>query len=166
MTSSRRLQSRAFATVAQSGHSVIVRLDKTPRQMKDITDYLHDMRLIYEKKEQFMVLYDCLGLDVLEKKYIDVQVQFMRDQAEKTKNLMVCAAIVVNNLVLRGIIRTMFVVQPPACPIHICSTIDEASQILRSYNCTNKNKCGNFRILNDAKGSAYCQECAHTSGAG
>ena len=110
-----------FALVRQKDHKVIVKFENAPQSDADIESYLDEMRRVYKINNKFVVLYDCTDMYMtkISWKHIMMQANFMRAQEDATRNLMVRAAIVVNSDWARAILKTLFKVRKPACPLEI-----------------------------------------------
>lgn len=126
-----------FAAVKQIGNRVIVKFQDSPSGEQDVKKYLIEMKAIYDKKEKFLILYDCLKVGWLEWKYIKMQADFMHQQADETKDLMVRAAIVVDSAVTRGVLKTLFAIRKPACPLQVFNKKDKAKQYLHAAKLVN-----------------------------
>jgi len=120
-----------FVTVAQKGDFVFVRFDNAPSCMEDVTGYLDKIRTIYDRNKPFVIIYDATNIAILEHKYLQAQISFMREQVERTKDLMVRAAVVVNGPVMRIFLNTaVFLVQPPVCEMEVYNDLQSAKRFV------------------------------------
>ncbi len=120
-----------FVSVAQRGDMVFVRFDNAPSKMDDVTQYLLKIKEVYDKGRPFVIVYDARDIAMLERKYIQVQIDFMREQRERTKDLMIRAAVVVNGQAMRMFLNTaVFAIQPPACHLEVFDDLDSAKQFV------------------------------------
>ena len=120
-----------FATVAQKGNRVIVKFVGKPKHVDDIMDYLNKIKQIYDKNEKFIILYNALYVGALSMKNLKVQADFMRKYEEKTKRLMVRAAVVVNGKAQKLMLQSLFKFKKPACPLKVFDSVNKATDYLR-----------------------------------
>ena len=120
-----------FVTVAQKGDFVFVRFDNAPSCMGDVTGYLDKIHEIYKVGKPFVIIYDATNIAMLERKYIQKQIEFMKAQVEQTKDLMIRAAVVVNGPIMSAFLQTaVFLVQPPACELKVVNRLKDAQQFV------------------------------------
>ena len=126
-----------FATVAQKGNRVIVKFVNKPNSRQDILSYLDEIKKIYDKNEKFIIMYNAQHIGLISLDNMKLQANFMREQEERTKELMVRAAVVVNGQAQRLLLQTLFKIKKPACPLKVCDTVEKASEYLRQSTLDN-----------------------------
>lgn len=119
-----------FAALKQKGQKVVVRFNNVPENDAEIDAFLETVKAVYDKNEKFVILYDCSNIGWMKWQHIMRQANFMREQEARTKELMVRAAVVVTHNIARGLLKALFKVRKPACPLQVFSSLDKAKAYL------------------------------------
>jgi hypothetical protein len=121
-----------FAGVRQVGNRVIVKFENSPGCVADVQQYLDKLKIIYDAQKPFIILYDASCIGWLSWEHIMLQADFMKDMEGATKHLMKRAAIVVSGSVARGLLKALFAIVKPACPLEIFNNVKDARTYLKA----------------------------------
>jgi predicted component of type VI protein secretion system len=123
-----------FAKVKQKNNRVIVKFSGFPQDDKECKGYLQLLDEIYQQKMPFIILYDARNIGWLSWKHIHIQANFMKSKEIQTKKYMIRAAVVVNSIAARSILKTLFSIRKPAAPCQVFTSIEKGKEFLRSSN--------------------------------
>lgn len=119
-----------FAKVEQRAHKVVIRLQGTPSSDADIDSYLQDFDEILKAKKPFLALFDTSNIGVISLRDIKKQATFLRERDEYSRQYMKRAAIVVGSSFTKRMLRILFSIRTPACPLEIFDSMNEAKKYL------------------------------------
>jgi hypothetical protein len=129
----------SFATVSEQyvakkqRYNVVVRFNKAaPKNADEVTSYLNEIDVIYKRNVTFAIIYDASEVGIGTVQYLNKQVSFMREKDDDTRRLITGCAIVAPNEFARGMISVIFAAKAPACPMFVCSTMEDAKNKLRT----------------------------------
>ena len=109
---------------------VMVKFIGSPCCPHETMVYLQKMAGVYGKKEPFVVLYDASTIGMVGADVVKQQAVFMRNHDNQTKMYMLRCAIVLDSLLAKQILNTLFVMKPPACQLKLFKNTCTAKKYL------------------------------------
>ena len=88
--------------------------------------YLSELRGIYDRRRPFQVMYNALHIGMPSMAQVRTQVDFMRAMDTITREYVVSAAVVIRSKYGRKLLKGIFKVKPPACPLRVFSSKPDA----------------------------------------
>ncbi len=99
----------------------------------NIASYLQSMDAVYKQNKKFRLLYDARKIkELIPYKYISQQAKFMRDRDAETTVLIDRCAIVIKSETIRFLLKTLFKLKKPACPLYIFTDMKDACTYLKT----------------------------------
>ncbi len=125
----------SFATIREKDEAellkVEIKFNGKPCCGNEIDEYLQKVQKIYLQKRKCQILYDATHIGIITNKtYLGKLIGFMRSFDEDTKKYVDRAAIVVCDKTVRSILKGIFLVKPPSCPLQIVTSVQRAKVFL------------------------------------
>lgn len=92
--------------------------------------YMQSIEEIYRRDRRFEVLWDARRIGIPSRRVLQVQASFMQKLDPLTRRLVRCSAIVVSSKLAKNMLRVLFRMKPPACPLRIFEDLDMARAFL------------------------------------
>jgi len=120
-----------FASLLQRDNRVRVTFDGVPQNDTDYNTYITELDRIYTEKKQFVILFDARKIGAVSMSYIKQQAEYMHQRREDTVKYMNRVAVVVSSPMASAMLKTLFLIRPPAVKVKIFYDINKAKTYLR-----------------------------------
>lgn len=108
-----------FSFFVEKNDFAIVKMIGSPAEYSDVQEYLDFISSLYQKKNEFCILFDASQVGHVPRKYLNMQVNFMRDNKQNTRKYMKKAAIVLTSPLTKALLDIIFRLCPPSTTVKI-----------------------------------------------
>ena len=111
---------------------VHVKLNKNIENNNDFNTFLNEWRELYEKKKNFIFIFDTSNVGFIPIKY-SIQMSLFIKKLKKEKHQYLQKSIIyVNNNIVKRMLDFIFMLQPPVAPVYIIDNKDYIDLILNN----------------------------------
>jgi hypothetical protein len=113
-------------------HRVVVKLVGVPNTDSEVATFLSELDEVYKSNTEFITLYDARAVGKVPPAVLWTIAAFLRARDDQTRERQLGVAIVLSSDFARTLLKSLFVLKPPACPLKTFSEVVEAKTWLRT----------------------------------
>lgn len=113
-----------------------VKLNKTIENDEDFNDFLKGWVKYYERKKNFIFIFDTTDVGFVNIKYALKMASFIKELKKQDIQYLKHSIIVSNNWWIKLLLKIIFAIQSPVCAVEHCSNFDkvDVEQLINTFN--------------------------------
>lgn len=125
----------AFATFSVQQEPFVLRITINHEcgNAQDFQDVIQAFLKIFEAQRHVSVIIDATQLKVMTKQNVKDIRYFIRSNRPIFETYLKCSSLVIKSVIIKNIINTIFMIQPPIRPNLIVNTMEEAERFVSGF---------------------------------